>query len=129
LIAGASERNGDAAKIRNFLNLLDSSARRPENRLLPKSVVVFWLTAPTTLTVNKRYLIEKAVELRSSFSDTKTGNLLVGKPFRSFQQRSKIVNTTLPAVVLGVFLLGEGFSPVKMAGIGLVFLGIVVLRS
>ena len=35
----------------------------------------------------------------------------------------------ITAVVLGVFLLGEGFSPVKMAGIVLVFLGIVVLRS
>jgi len=138
-------------------------------------------------------LIEKAVEFRSSFSDTKTSNSPAGEPFRSFQQRSKIVNTTLllvvaalsysvggyymklsegltrgaptalvlalfglgallqtvamrhgsmsityiivlgieaiTAVLLGVFLLGEGFSPGKMAGIVLVFLGIVVLRS
>ncbi len=35
----------------------------------------------------------------------------------------------ITALALGVFLLGEGFSPLKMAGLTLVFLGIIVLRS
>lgn len=35
----------------------------------------------------------------------------------------------ITALVLGVFLLGEGLTLVKVAGVGLVCLGIIVLRS